>query len=89
MLSGCVVRCGVTPILLLMGARYLSASLELKQVLLIEAAMPAAVFPIVLARHYGGDTLTAVRVVVATSAIGFLTIPMWVRFGLGFVLGKR
>jgi malate permease and related proteins len=89
MLSGCVVRCGITPILLLLGARYLPASVELKQVLLIEAAMPAAVFPIVLARHYGGDTLTAVRVVVATSAIGFVTIPMWVRFGLGFVLGKR
>lgn len=88
MLGGCAIRCGVTPLLMLLGARYLPASLELRQVLVVEAAMPAAVFPIVLARHYGGDVLTAVRVVVATSVIGFLTIPVWVRFGLGYVLGR-
>jgi len=75
--------------LLFLAARYLPASEELKQVLVVQASMPAAVFPIVLARHYGGDTLTAVRVVVSTSVIGFVTIPLWVRFGLGFVLGRR
>lgn len=89
MLSACAVRCGAAPVLLFLAARYLPASEELKQVLVVQASMPAAVFPIVLARHYGGDTLTAVRVVVSTSVIGFVTIPLWVRFGLGFVLGRR
>lgn len=89
MLSACAVRCGAAPVLLFLAARYLPASIELKQVLVVQASMPAAVFPIVLARHYGGDTVTAVRVVVATSILGFFTIPLWVRFGLGFVLGRR
>ena len=44
--------------------------------------MPAAVFPIVLARHYAGDPATAVRVVIGTSLLGFLTMPLWLRLGL-------
>ena len=52
---------------------------------MLEAAMPAAVFPIVMAKHYGGDPATAVRVVVATSLVGLLTIPLWIRFGMHFV----
>ena len=89
MLSACAVRCGAAPVLLFLAARYLPASEELKQVRVEQASRPGAVFPIVLARHYCGDTLTAVRVVVSTSVIGFVTIPLWVRFGLGFVLGRR
>jgi malate permease and related proteins len=54
-----------------------AASGELRRVLYIQAAMPSAVFPIILARHYGGDPATAVRVVVATSVLGLITIPLW------------
>jgi hypothetical protein len=85
MALACVSRCGLAPVFMLVAARFLPASIELKRVLAVEAAMPAAVFPIILARHYGGDTLTAVRVVVATSTVGFLTVPLWVRFGLGWL----
>lgn len=76
-----VLRLGVLPALIL-GAAWLIPSRELKQVLIVQAAMPAAVFPIVLARHYAGDPLTAVRVVIGTSVIGFLTMPFWLRLGL-------
>jgi hypothetical protein len=54
-------------------------------VIVLEAAMPAAVFPIVMARHYGGDAATALRVVFSTSLVSLLTIPLWIRFGLKFV----
>ena len=87
MLASCVARCGVAPAVMLLLARWMPASVELKRVLVVEAAMPAAVFPIVMARHYGGDVPTSVRVVVATSALGFLTIPLWVRLGLWLVPG--
>ncbi|MFO1459955.1 MAG: AEC family transporter [Verrucomicrobiota bacterium] len=76
-----LLRLGILPALML-GVAWLVPSRELKQVLVVQAAMPAAVFPIVLARHYGGDPLTAVRVVVATSVVGFLTMPFWLRLGL-------
>lgn len=81
-LWSCALRLGVLPVLMLVIAHFVPASRELKQVLVVQAAMPAAVFPIVLARHYGGDTTTAIRVVVATSLIGFLTIPFWLRLGM-------
>jgi hypothetical protein len=68
----------------LLLARYLPCSVELKRVILLQAAMPAAVFPIIMARHYGGDPITALRVVVATSLGGLLTIPLWLRFGMHF-----
>ncbi|KAB2661540.1 MAG: AEC family transporter [Verrucomicrobia bacterium] len=85
MAMSCVARCGLAPLLLLAAARWLPASLPLRQVLVIEASMPAAIIPIILARRYGGHPLTAVRVVAATSALGFATIPAWIRFGFWFV----
>jgi predicted permease len=79
------LRLGVLPLLFLLLARYLPASIELKRVMVIEAAMPSAVFPIVMSRHYGGDPPTALRVVISTSLVGLVTIPLWIRFGLRFV----
>jgi predicted permease len=58
---------------------------ELKRVIVIEAAMPAGILPIVIARHYGGQPLTAVQVVVATTVVGLLVIPLWLRVGLAWV----
>ncbi len=81
----CLVRIGLLPVLFLALAKWLPCSVELKRVIVLEAAMPAAVFPIVMAKHYGGDPATAVRVVVATSLVGLLTIPLWIRFGMHFV----
>jgi hypothetical protein len=80
-----LLRLGVLPMLFLLLARHLPASTELKRVIVIEAAMPAAVFPIIMARHYGGDPATALRVVISTSLLGLVTIPLWIRFGLKFV----
>lgn len=77
-----VLRLAFLPFLFLLAARFLPASLELKRVMVLEAAMPAAVFPIVMSRHYSGDPPTAMRVVIGTTAVGLVTIPLWIRFGM-------
>jgi malate permease and related proteins len=83
--SSVLLRLAVLPLLFLLAARYLPTTLELKRVLVLEAAMPAAVFPIVLSKHYGGDPPTAMRVVLGTTVVGLITIPLWIRFGMKFV----
>jgi malate permease and related proteins len=85
MLTSCVLRLGLLPVLFLLLAKFLPCSLELKRIIVVEAAMPAAVFPIVMAKHYGGDPATALRVVLGTSLVGLLTIPLWLRFGMKWV----
>ena len=79
------VRMGILPVIFLLLAKFLPVSVELKRVIVLQAAMPAAVFPIVMAKHFGGDIATALRVVIGTSLVGFVTIPLWVRFGMKFV----
>ena len=82
---GLLLRLGVLPLFFLLLASALPCSVELKRVIIVQAAMAAALFPIALAKHYGGDPATALRVVVSTSLASLLTIPFWIRFGLGFV----
>ena len=84
-LAACVLRLGVFPFVFLALAYWLPCSVELKRVLVLEAAMPAAVFPIVMARHYGGDVTTALRVVIGTSLAGLATIPFWISTALGWM----
>lgn len=76
-----LLRIMVLPIVFLLVASYLVPSEELKRVLILQAAMGSAVFPILLARRYGGDPQTALRVVLGTSAVALLTIPVWIRVG--------
>lgn len=79
------LRLGVLPVVILVLANYLPLSLELKRVLVVQAAMPAAVIPIIIARLYGGHPRTAVQIVLGTTALGVLVIPLWLRAGIGWV----
>ncbi len=83
-ITSCIVRLAVLPILMLAFARWLPCPIELKRVLVVEAAMPAAVFPIIMARHYGGQPLTAVQVVLSTTAVSLITCPLWIGAGLSW-----
>ncbi len=78
------VRLGVLPLVILVAARWLPGSIELKRVLVIEAAMPSAVFPIVVARLHQGHPRTAVQIVLGTTILGVLVIPLWIRLGLAW-----
>lgn len=80
-LGSLFVRMGVMPLVILSLARYLPLSVELKQVLLVQAAMPSAVTPIVLARHYGANPTAAVQVALTTSLAAILTIPLIISLG--------
>ncbi len=80
------IRQGLLPLLLLAIATVIAnlsnqMTLDMKQVVMLEAAMPAAVFPIVLVRLYGRDTSTALRVVLSTSIAGILLVPVWLGIG--------
>lgn len=86
-LAAAVLRLGLLPLAILCVARWLPCPVELKRVLVVQAAMPSGVFTIVLARHYGGQPLTAVQVVLGTTVLGILTIPLWIRLGLAWVGG--
>lgn len=79
------MRLGVLPLLFLFLAWALPASPELKRIIVIQAAMPAAMLPIVLTRHYGGDAGTALQVVLATTALGLITIPFWLQIGFRLI----
>lgn len=77
-----LLRLGLLPVAFLALAWSVPGSVELKRVMVMEAAMPAAVFPIILARHYFGDVSTAVRVALGTSLLSLLTMPLWLSAGL-------
>lgn len=82
-----VLRLGVLPVLMLTAAFLLPFSLDLQRVLVVQAAMPAAMLPIALSRHFGGSPRVAVQVVLGTTLVSFLTIPLWMTLGLRFLEG--
>lgn len=84
-IGACIVRLGILPAFMLCVARWLPCPVELKRVLVVEAAMPAGVIPIIIARYYGGQPLTAVQIVLSTTAVGLFTCPLWIRAGLAWV----
>jgi predicted permease len=88
MFAGCVVKLAILPPLIILAAKWLPCSVELKQVLVVQAAMPCAMVPVVLARYFRADSGTAVRIVLATTLLGFLTIPLWLRLGTAFVFAQ-
>jgi predicted permease len=83
--AGALMRLGLLPVLFLLAAHFLPVSLELKRVLIVQAAMPSAIVPIILTRHYGGDTAAALRVVLGTTLLALLTLPWWLRAGLALL----
>ncbi len=83
-LTAWLLRLMVLPWVFLLAARYLPCSVELKRVLVVQAAMPSAVVSIIVARIYGGQPLVAVQIILGTTALALFTIPFWIRFGLSF-----
>jgi len=79
-----LLRLAVLPWIFLLAARYAPVSVGLKQVLVVQAAMPAAVVSVIVARFYGGRPLVAVQIILGTTALAVFTIPFWIRFGLQF-----
>ncbi len=81
----CALRLGLIPLAMLGLAVVLPIPAELKGVLVVQAAMPAGILPIVIAKHHGGRPVTAVQVVLGTTAVGLFTVPLWLKVGLGWI----
>ena len=82
-----VVRLLIMPLLIILLAKYLPLVKELKQIIVVQAAMPAAVVPIIIARHYGGRTDVAIQVALVTAVGALVTMPLWIAWGMAFVFG--
>jgi len=79
------VRNVVTPVGMVWLAWLLPVSRELKETLVVQAAMPAGVFTLLLARHNGGDVPVALQAIFATSAAALVTLPVWIHFGMKLI----
>lgn len=81
----CALRLGIIPLAMLAAAAWLPMPRELREVMVVQAAMPAGILPIVIARHHGGQPLTAVQVVLGTTAVGLFVVPLWLRVGISWI----
>ena len=79
------VRLLLVPGLILAAAKYLPLVVELRQVLVVQAAMPAAMTPIMLARLYGGRPSVAVHVVLATTLGSLISLPWIIFWGIEWI----
>ncbi len=83
--AAAALRLGALPVAMLLLAKYLPCSIELKRVMVVQAAMPTAMVSVIIARLYGGHPRTAVQIVFGTTVVGLFTIPLWLRAGLAWV----
>jgi predicted permease len=79
------VRNLICPAAFVLLAWMLPVSRELKETLVVQAAMPAGVFTLLLTRHHGGDVPVALQIIFATSAAAIVTLPLWIHFGMQIV----
>lgn len=79
--SATITRMIIIPVSFLVIASFLPIPAALKAVLVVQAAMPSGMFPIILARQYGGKPAIAAQIVIATTLISLVTIPIWIIIG--------
>jgi len=84
-ISSAVLRQLVLPWILLCAGAFLPVTVEMKKVLAVQAGMPAAVFTMVLARHYGGHPGTAMLVIVSTTIASIFTAPFAIDVAMRFL----
>ena len=83
--AACAVRLFIVPAIIILCARYIPMAVALRQILLVQAAMPAALVPILLARLYGGRPTVAVQIVIGTTVFSLFTLPFIIFYGIKFL----
>ena len=81
-LGSILVRLILAPICILSAAKFLPIATELRQILVVQAAMPAAMTPILLARLYGGRPAVAVQTMIVTTTVSLVSLPLIVTWGV-------
>jgi predicted permease len=84
-LGSVLVRILLAPAAIIAAAKWIPMTTELQQVLLVQAAMPAAMTPILLAKMYGGRPAVAVQIVLATTIVSIFTLPYIITYGIRFL----
>ena len=88
-LSAILVRLFLVPAMMILFAwkgAIPSGTSYLKEIFIIQAAMPAGIFAIVIVKTYGADTKTALQTILATMMGSLLTIPFWLFIGVTYVV---
>lgn len=80
------LRLGILPTVVFLIAWLLPLPATLLAVITIQAGLPSGIFPIILLKLHGGDTLTGLRVVISTTLVGVVLSPIWIATG-GTLLG--
>jgi predicted permease len=75
----------VLPLLYFATARWLPMPEALRSVLILQGAMPSAMMPIVICRLHNADSRFSIQIILLTTLISLVTIPLWIRFGLSFI----
>ena len=83
--STILIRLVLVPILFILWAKYLTSSVDLQRILIVQAAMPSAIMCIVWSRQFNGDPPTALRCVIVTNLLSILTTLFWIPLGLQFL----
>lgn len=72
-----LIRLGFIPLVSLLGCRLVGIDSLVGAVAVIIAAMPAGSSTVILASKYGGDTIYASKLVIFSTALSLLSIPLW------------
>ena len=83
--STILIRLVLVPILFILWAKYLTSSVDLQRILIVQAAMPSAIMCIVWSRQFNGDPPTALRCVIVTNLLSILTTLFWIPLGLQII----
>lgn len=84
-LGSSLVRLVLTPFAILSAAKFLPIPDELRQVLIVQAAMPAGMTAILLAKIYNGRPAIAVQVMITTTVLSFITLPWIITWGCQWI----
>jgi predicted permease len=79
------VRNLICPAGFILLACLLPVSRELKETLVVQGAMPAGVFSLLLVRHNGGSVPLALQIIFSTSGAAIITLPLWIRVGMQLI----
>ncbi|MBS0636902.1 MAG: AEC family transporter [Verrucomicrobia bacterium] len=80
-LSAVAIRLVLFPVCYIGLAWLIPMSVDLQRVMLVEAAQPAAMLPIILARQYHASAEVAYVVMLSTSLASLVTMPLWIHYG--------
>lgn len=80
-ICGLLTRLGLAPALLFLMAYFLPVDDYIKRVIIIQAAIPSAVIPVILAKRFGGHPDLGTQILLTTTVASFLTLPCWLTLG--------